>query len=110
VERGLDWYETNICANAHSQFYLLFLSQQAETMHLPADLQGAAQWRQQALQIGFERVRYGTISIATYPTGQIGFMMCEKKAADPIKLQDRYRSMVKAGHATTYYHPPLQER
>jgi hypothetical protein len=76
------------------------------------DLDGAVKWRQQALQVGFQRVRYGSITIATYPMGQIGFMMCEKRANNNYSImENRYNKMVTAkGHETTFYHPRLQQR
>ncbi|KAL7569528.1 hypothetical protein ACA910_013900 [Epithemia clementina (nom. ined.)] len=51
---------------------------QAEMLQIPSDLQGVALWRQSALKAGFTRSRYGSISIGSYPTGQIGFLLCEK--------------------------------
>ncbi len=45
---------------------------QAETFNIQSDLEGIVEWRQQALDVGFEDAKYGTISISTYPTGQIG--------------------------------------
>jgi spermidine synthase len=73
-------------------------------------LEGALQWRMSTLASGFERVRYGSVTIATYPTGQIGFLLCEKRPRDPRQLQTRYRAMVADGgkKKTTYYHPKLQ--
>lgn len=66
-------------------------------------------WRKQLLDVGFERSRYGTVTIPSYPTGQIGFMLSEKKVfVEPIEY--RYQQMAVAGGATTHYHPRLQER
>jgi hypothetical protein len=80
------------------------------------DLKSAVEWRQQALKVGFERARYGSITIATYPMGQIGFMLCEKRPDTSKKnmkngIDARYKEMVATrGHQTTYYHPRLQTR
>lgn len=81
------------------------------------DLEGAVEWRQQALKVGFERARYGSITIATYPMGQIGFMLCEKRPDTDSnnnmnsRIDSRYKQMVKTrGYQTTYYHPRLQTR
>ena len=87
-----------------------FLSKQAETMQIPNDFKGAEEWRKSALQNGFKRVRYGTITIPTYPTGQIGFMLCEKAAIDPTNVGQRFRIMAASGMKTAYYHPRLQQR
>jgi hypothetical protein len=88
-------------------------STQAETFHLPSDLEDMVGWRKQAIDVGFKAVRYGTIIIASYPTGQIGFLLCEKRPAQPeqyANMEDRYSKMVKSGNQTTYYHPKLQKR
>ncbi|KAL7575204.1 hypothetical protein ACA910_018691 [Epithemia clementina (nom. ined.)] len=83
---------------------------QAEMLQIPSDLEGVAAWRRSALEAGFSECRYGSISIASYPTGQIGFMLCDK-ATTPTSLrhsstkniQTRFKSM-----QTKYYHPGLQ--
>lgn len=49
------------------------LMYQAETYNIPSNLKEIAKWRKVLKSIGFGRVRYGTIAISTYPTGQIGF-------------------------------------
>lgn len=46
---------------------------QAETYNIPSNLQEIRKWRNLLEEIGFEKPRYGSISISTYPTGQIGF-------------------------------------
>ena len=48
---------------------------QAETYNIPSNLEEIRNWRRSLEQIGFEHVRYGSISISTYPTGQIGFFV-----------------------------------
>ena len=88
----------------------LFPIPQAEAMQIPNDFAGAQEWRTSALQNGFKRVRYGTVTIPTYPTGQIGFMLCEKSDKDPTNVGQRFRVMAASGMKTTYYHPRLQKR
>lgn len=85
------------------------LNFQAETMQIPSDFEGAVEWRKSALAIGFKRARYGTITIATYPTGQIGLLLCEKIAREPSGVDKRFRIMAASGKKTTYYHPRLQQ-
>ena len=46
---------------------------QAETYNIPSNLEEIRKWRGQMQDVGFGRVRYGSISIGTYSTGQIGF-------------------------------------
>lgn len=87
------------------------LNIQAESLQIPSDLDGIRGWRQLALSVGFESVRYGSILTSSYPTGQIGFLMCEKStaAAAPIdNIEERFGNMVKRNLGTLYYHPPLQ--
>ena len=88
---------------------------QAETFIIPSDLSGIHTWRLQAMDIGFSSVRYGTVFISTYPTGQIGFLLCEigkNHFNDDSELlsetQIRHRLIEEAGMETTYYHPKLQ--
>ncbi len=80
--------------------------------------------------IGFESpVRYGTISISTYPTGQIGYMSahakkynnvaeesvclsendesCLEKDMDWSRVFTRFREM---DGETLYYHPRIHRR
>ena len=86
---------------------------QAETFNIPSDVVGIIEWRKQALGVGFHRARYGSIYISSYPTGQIGFMLCEKEPSEAASLEqvnERYASMVKKGAVTTYYQPKLQQR
>lgn len=88
------------------------LSFQAESLQIPSDLQDIARWRQDALQVGFREARYGSITISSYPTGQIGFLLCEKSLPAPglyQQVKERYEKMIdQEGGATTYYHPRLQ--
>jgi spermidine synthase len=87
------------------------LNIQAESLQIPSDLNGIRDWRQRALNVGFESARYGSILISSYPTGQIGFLLCEKdpSAASSLQhLQERFSRMVEAKLSTSYYHPPLQ--
>lgn len=82
-------------------------------MQIPNDFAGAVDWRKNALAIGFQKVRYGSITIPTYPTGQIGMLLCEKfaRSEDPPKnVGKRFRIMAASGMSTTYYHPALQRR
>ena len=46
---------------------------QAETYNIPSNLNSIRKWRTLLQDKGFEKPRYGSISIGTYPTGQIGF-------------------------------------
>ncbi len=60
---------------------------------------------------GFERSRYGSIHTSSYPTGQIGLLLGEKKPSASSKMSSvwsRYKQIVQNGEKTTYYHPPLQ--
>jgi spermidine synthase len=87
------------------------LNFQAETFALPSDLEGIIDWRQQLLQLGFSSVKYGTLYISSYPTGQIGFLLCEKSPKDASKpkvVKSRYQKLLESGHETSYYHPRLQ--
>lgn len=88
------------------------LNFQAESFQIPSDLEDAASWRKQALEIGFYSARYSSISISSYPTGQIGSLVCEKDPPNPglhQLVQERYKRMIEAGKLTTYYHPRLHE-
>eukprot|EP00523_Entomoneis_sp_CCMP467_P009226 CAMPEP_0168736726 /NCGR_PEP_ID=MMETSP0724-20121128/10010_1 /TAXON_ID=265536 /ORGANISM="Amphiprora sp., Strain CCMP467" /LENGTH=500 /DNA_ID=CAMNT_0008783935 /DNA_START=24 /DNA_END=1526 /DNA_ORIENTATION=+ len=92
------------------------LNLQAETLNIPSDLEGIRTWREQAQGVGFARARYGSLMISSYPTGQIGFLLCETAApSEPEqgapserRIVERYQQMVQQGKATSYYHPPLQ--
>lgn len=48
---------------------------QAETYNIPSNLKAIKQWRRNLEKIGFGYVRYGSISVPTYSTGQIGFFV-----------------------------------
>jgi spermidine synthase len=69
---------------------------QAETYNIPSNLQEIKKWKSTLSNIGFERVRYGSIAIGTYPTGQIGFMVAhaskneqeEMECKDTITCED----------------------
>jgi spermidine synthase len=50
------------------------LAIQAESLQIPSDFQGIREWRDLALRIGFESARYSSITISSYPTGQIGLL------------------------------------
>lgn len=87
------------------------LNIQAETLQIPSDVNGVRDWRNLALSVGFESSRYGSIMISSYPTGQIGFLLCEKDAgasSSAQQIQTRFDEIVANGKATSYYHPPLQ--
>ena len=87
------------------------LNIQAETMQIPSDFDGTASWRQEALRVGFQSARYGSLYISSYPTGQIGFLLCEKNpgtACSREKIQERFLLMRNSEKRTTYYHPRLQ--
>jgi spermidine synthase len=99
----------------HNVFRILkpngVLNIQAESLQIPSDLNGIQSWRKIALSVGFESAMYGSIMISSYPTGQIGFLLCEKdcSAASSLDLvENRFRRIVDANKSTTYYHPPLQ--
>ncbi|CAB9523642.1 Polyamine aminopropyltransferase [Seminavis robusta] len=88
------------------------LNFQAETFTLPSDLEGIVNWRQQALETGFPSATYGSLYISSYPTGQIGFLLCEKSpgvATMKSEIQRRFQQMEQAGQGTSYYHPRLQQ-
>lgn len=86
------------------------LNIQGESFQIPSDLEGIYEWRQQALQVGFESASYGSINISSYPTGQIGFMLCKKNKAEvPMEdIQRRHQEMQETKEETTYYQPKLQ--
>lgn len=86
---------------------------QAETFNVPSDLEGIQEWWHQAQDVGFQRVRYGSLYISTYPAGQIGFMLCEKSPSEAALMEEvkrRFNNMREKGQGTTYYQPKLQER
>ena len=81
---------------------------QAEMLQIPSDLEGVAAWRKSAMDTGFSQCRYGSVSIASYPTGQIGFLLCDKSPIEQSRsptpaTYERFRSI-----STKYYHPGLQ--
>jgi len=85
---------------------------QAETFNLPSDLKGIKDWRYDALETGFESAQYGSLMISSYPTGQIGFLLCKKnKESGPSmeEVEQRFEEIVQAGLTTTYYQPKLQK-
>lgn len=87
------------------------LNLQAESLQIPSDLEGAIKWREVALEVGFHSARYCSIMISSYPTGQIGCLLCEK--AEPVSdlyrhIQERFAKIQRDGRGTTYYHPKLQ--
>jgi len=99
---------------------------QSETYNIPSNLKEIRKWISDLSNIGFQNVRYGSISIGSYPTGQIGFMVChaldacsereDSKIADYSysemssslrssewsKLFEYYTSL---SSKTLYYHP-----
>ena len=88
---------------------------QAETFNLPSDLEGICKWRKKALHVGFESVKYGSLYISSYPTGQIGFLMCQKndspsKSSKKDAIQQRFDMLESTGKGTKYYQPSLQTR
>jgi spermidine synthase len=84
---------------------------QAESLQIPSDFNGIREWRSLALQAGFDKVQYGTIMISSYPTGQIGLLMCEKNSktsASIDHIKQRYHNdIIDKKLLTTYYHPLL---
>lgn len=70
------------------------------------------EWHDRALSVGFGSARYGSIYISSYPTGQIGFMLCHKvkdynETSMLQSIEERFERMSRLGVNTTYYHPPL---
>jgi len=85
---------------------------QAECFGIESDLDAIVEWRKQALDVGFKLARYGSLTISSYPTGQIGFLLCQKDAGSALgvsQILTRYDNLVNSGRRTTYYHPKLQE-
>lgn len=88
------------------------LNLQAETLQIPSDLEGIVSWRQKALKAGFSTSRYSSLIVSTYPTGQIGCLLCEKAPSLRSRgrlIEERYLRMCDAGRHTNYYHPRLQK-
>lgn len=86
---------------------------QAETFNIESDLDGIVEWRKQALDVGFEDAQYGSITISTYPGGQIGFLLCTKSnisSSHQHEVENRFEKMVESGNDTEYYQPKLQQR
>jgi len=87
---------------------------QAETFNIPSDLAGISEWRKQALDVGFNTSQYGSLMISSYPTGQIGFLLCTKSRNGAFtpptisQVESRFTDMVRRGDSTTYYQPKLQ--
>jgi spermidine synthase len=94
------------------------LAFQAETYNIPSSLTGIREWRSVALQAGFKTIRYATIAIPTYSTGQIGMYVCNKQAKKILEngvvemdakeravLLERFKAL---SGPTKYYHPRLQ--
>lgn len=85
---------------------------QAETFNIESDLQGIVEWRKRALEVGFTDAKYGSITISSYPTGQIGFLLCRKStstAPSMSAIKKRFQHMEKEGDRMSYYQPKLQE-
>lgn len=85
---------------------------QAETFNIESDMKSIVEWRERALAVGFDSARYGSIYISSYPTGQIGFMLCQKvveasEASMFQSIEDRFEKLTEMGVTTSYYHPPL---
>ena len=100
---------------------------QAETYNIPSNLKAIRRWRESLQSIGFDEPRYGSISIATYPTGQIGFLVAHAKDAacdsatckyderdgdmkwgiDWPRIDSQFKKLV---GKTSYYHPSLHKR
>lgn len=89
---------------------------QAETLGIPSDFNGILKWRSLLLADDmFKAVRYGTIAIPTYPTGQIGFLLCTKKKETAVmnerkmaSIRERFNAIEENHMGTTYYQPRLQ--
>ena len=86
---------------------------QSETFNIKSDLEGIVEWRHQALEVGFEDAKYGSITISSYPTGQIGFLLCRKSVASTPtqeEVNSRFSLAMTGDNQTKYYHPRLQQR
>jgi spermidine synthase len=86
---------------------------QGESYSIPSSLDSISTWRELMAKCGFQRTRYGNIMTSSYPTGQIGFLLAEKNpsaSTNNATIVERYEKLVNSGKATTYYHPPLQNR
>lgn len=107
---------------------------QAETYNIPSNLEEIRKWRHSLEKIGFENVRYGSISISTYPTGQIGFfashvhddgeeMVCKSNTCKDNSFADDNMNTLdwidwnriltnfkELSGETKYYHPRIHRR
>ena len=102
---------------------------QAETYNIPSNLQSIKKWRELLLDVGFDSVRYGSIAIPTYPTGQIGFFaahigttdskeckssdddVCHDKSVSSLEMNWNHAVTQYSEHANTlqYYHPGVHK-
>ena len=57
---------------------------QAETYNIPSNLAEIQKWKGSLEAIGFTGVRYGSIAIPTYSTGQIGFFVAHASHKDMV--------------------------
>jgi spermidine synthase len=57
---------------------------QAESYNVPSSLKDIHTWRKELQEVGYRSVRYGSIAIGTYPTGQIGFLIGRATRAAPF--------------------------
>eukprot|EP00548_Thalassiothrix_antarctica_P018399 CAMPEP_0194196786 /NCGR_PEP_ID=MMETSP0154-20130528/76856_1 /TAXON_ID=1049557 /ORGANISM="Thalassiothrix antarctica, Strain L6-D1" /LENGTH=353 /DNA_ID=CAMNT_0038921411 /DNA_START=192 /DNA_END=1253 /DNA_ORIENTATION=+ len=94
---------------------------QAETYNIPSNLRSIRQWKRTLSEtLNYTDVRYGTIGIPTYPTGQIGFYVahvrtttCEEDQCSNSDFYDwdvvtkHFNSMT--GNKTKYYHPKIHK-
>jgi spermidine synthase len=76
------------------------------------DMESIVEWHDRVLTAGFGSARYGSTYISSYPTGQIGFMLCHKaedynEASMLRSIEERFERMTQMGVYTSYYHPPL---
>lgn len=107
---------------------------QAETYNIPSNLESIRKWRKLLEDIGFATPRYGSISISTYPTGQIGFFAAHARGehfcksgdacsdSDSSVIPDKMDILTeinwnqiiaqfdKMGRKTQYYHPRIHRR
>mmetsp|Transcript_9913 Transcript_9913/g.14707 ORF Transcript_9913/g.14707 Transcript_9913/m.14707 type:complete len:367 (+) Transcript_9913:141-1241(+) len=61
---------------------------QAETYNIPSNLEEIQTWKKSLEEIGFDGVRYGSIAIPTYSTGQIGFFVAHVSNKDMVCKSD----------------------
>ena len=106
------------------------MTMQGETYNIPSNLVEIKKWLGILSDIGFQRSRYGSISIGTYPTGQIGFITShatsdvEKDVCFSSQSCDefqglgetdfqkikQYFSKALVDESTKYYHPRIHRR